>query len=109
MAIHNVLEVLDAEISRLQQARSLIVADSSAVLPTTVPTPVPVLHKKRGPKPKALKESKQPEKESKRSLSVEARKKISDAVKARWATAKRDARTKKSAAAKKQSNAIAEA
>jgi hypothetical protein len=70
MAIENILAQIDSEIARLTQARKLL-----ASLGTT-PTPA-------GPKAKKAAAKAKPRK--KRVLSAEARKKIADAQRKRWA------------------------
>jgi hypothetical protein len=122
MAIHEVLKVLDAEIERLLQARSLIAADAPAEFPTPIPvsfpTPAPVAvinPHKRGPKPKAAQVAAVPAKHSKHAISEEGRKAIGEAVRARWAKKKKEARAAakaaalKAAPAKKQPSAAPEA
>ena len=77
-----ILSTIDAEISKLQQARALLTGDS-------VPTAPP---EKRGPgRPKKI--STEPAKKSaKRVMSEEARSKIAAAQKKRWAAAKKAAK-----------------
>ena len=68
MGVESVLASIDAEISKLQQARALL-AGSSGLSASS--------GKKRGPKPR-----------KKRVLSEEGRKRIAEAVKRRWAKVK---------------------
>jgi len=71
MAIENILAQIDSEIARLQQARKLLasIGDSSSSLAPSAKKPaVKATRKKR------------------RALSAEARKRIADAQRKRWAT-----------------------
>ena len=81
-----ILSTIDAEISKLQQARALLTGDSSK--PAAAP-------ENRGPGPKKIvaapaKKSARPQ--AKRVMSEEARARISAAVKKRWAAAKKVAK-----------------
>ncbi len=80
MDFNRVVNEIDAEISRLQQARALLTGESS----------------KRGPgRPKAAKSSQKPTvtaakgTKRKRRLSPEGRKRIADAMRKRWAERKK--------------------
>lgn len=68
MGIESVLASIDAEISKLQQARALLAGGHGGWVSSG---------KKRGPKPR-----------KKRVLSDEGRKRIAEAVKRRWARQK---------------------
>ena len=83
MALSDVLEHIDSEIARLQQARALLSGMTEAV---------PAVKGKRG-RPKGSKntaaasepETGTPAKKAKRKISPEGRKAIADAMKRRWA------------------------
>lgn len=77
---NDILAAIDAEISKLQQVRSLLAASSN---------PEAILAKRGRGRPK--KTATEP-KAVKRVLSPEARKKIADAQKKRWAAAKKSAK-----------------
>ncbi len=79
MAIDSILAQIDAEIARLTQARSLLASLGTAAVTVAAPkTAAPVKAKKR----------------KKRTLSPEARKRIADAQRKRWAAQKAKAKTK---------------
>jgi hypothetical protein len=87
MSITNLISEIDAEIARLEQARSLLSGAAS-------PTP-----KKRGRPAKAAEAAvavkavaAKPVKKNKRKLSPEGRARIAAAVKARWAAQKKVAK-----------------
>lgn len=82
MAIENILSEIDAEIARLQEARALL-----ATLGTTAAKP-------GRPAKKAPAQAKT---RKKRFLSAEARKKIADAQRRRWAAQKAKAKPAKKA------------
>lgn len=80
MDVTQILTAIDAEISRLQQARQAIAALESD---SSVPAPSP----RRGRPPKSAQpaaNSGEPQKR-KRNLSPEGRKRIQEAMKRRWA------------------------
>jgi hypothetical protein len=102
MGIDHLISAIDAEISKLQQARTLLSKD---VEPTAAP-------KKRGrpaksakaakPVKAVAKPAKAAKKKAKRTLSPEARKAIADAQRKRWAAQKAAAaKAAKKAPAKK--------
>lgn len=72
----SIIRAIDAELSRLQQVRSLLAQNSGS----------PAVISKRGRKPKTAVPAKKAA--VKRVLSPEARKRIADAQKKRWAAAK---------------------
>jgi hypothetical protein len=74
MSIESILLQINAEIERLQQVRSLLAASSNIKLPASAPG-------KRGPKPGV--------KRAKRNLSPEARARIAEAQRRRWAAQKK--------------------
>ncbi len=77
MEVKDILVEIDAEISRLQQARALLSGETA---------------KKRGPgRKKAVAASTAPKK---RKLTPEGRKRIAEAMKRRWAERKRQASVK---------------
>ncbi len=82
MAIENILAEIDAEISRLQQARALLATLGAATTNAGRPA------KKAPAKAKTRK---------KRVLSTEARKKIADAQHRRWAAQKAKSKAPKKA------------
>lgn len=73
MTIGNIIEVLDAEIARLQEVRKLLSKTSSLAVEGL-----------SGPRSAATKKIRR----KKRTLSAEARKKIADAQRKRWAAQK---------------------
>lgn len=77
MAIENILAGIDAEIARLQQARALL---------ASLGTAAPIAQRSAKKAPAKAKTSK------KRVLSAEARKKIADAQRRRWAKVKAKAK-----------------
>jgi hypothetical protein len=76
MSLDNLLATIDAEITRLQQARALLAGTSTA------PS-----RRKAASKPSAPKKKAAP----KRTMSAEARKRIGDAQRKRWAAQKKAA------------------
>ncbi len=82
MAIENILTEIDAEIARLKQARTLLAKLGSAA------TKAARVHTKAPAKAKSPK---------KRVLSAEARKKIADAQRRRWAKQKAQTKAKQKA------------
>jgi hypothetical protein len=79
MAIENILTQIDSEIARLQQARKLLANIGNSVTSTGRAA------KKRSSKASSTK---------KRVLSAEARKRIADAQRKRWAAARAKAKAK---------------
>ncbi len=75
MDVKDILVEIDAEISRLQQARALLSGETAS---------------KRGPKAKSASASAP----KKRKLTPEGRKRIADAMKRRWAERKKQAGAK---------------
>lgn len=73
MNLQKLLAAIDAEIAKFEQAKALLLDEAAPKA-------------KRGPKPKALKAAAKPAKRT-HNLSPEARKKIADAQKKRWAAA----------------------
>ena len=80
MAIENILAQIDSEIARLTQARALLATLGSA--PTTAGR-------------KAAKTSAKAKTRKKRFLSADARKRIADAQRKRWAAVRAKAKQKK--------------
>jgi hypothetical protein len=82
MNMTEILSAIDAEISKLQQARAIFSDYTDPIAPTVV---------KRGPgRPKKTPEAAKPAKKAaKRVMSEEARSKIAAAQKKRWAAAKK--------------------
>ena len=80
MTLNNIIGEIDAEIARLQKAKSLLEASGNSTAPTTVPRGRP---KKNAEIPTQSKPIKK-----KRNLSPEGRARIAEAVKRRWATQK---------------------
>jgi hypothetical protein len=72
MAIDSIVALIDAEISRLTQVRSLLASSGKVALKTTEPKTKKAAGKTR----------------KKRTLSPEARKRIADAQRKRWAAQK---------------------
>lgn len=72
MSLDNLLSTIDAEIARLQQARALLAGTST---------------KTRGKS--AASATAAPKKKARRKLSAEARKRIADAQRKRWAAQKK--------------------
>ncbi len=89
MDVQNILKEIDAEITRLQQARAALVAigGTGAVAPKRRGRPKGSTNAVSAAKPVAKR---------KRNLSPEGRKRIADAMKKRWAD-RRKATAKKSA------------
>ena len=83
MAIVDVIQQIDSEIAKLQQAKALLSSGS-----TTLTTPA-VKSKRGRPKGSTNANKAASKKESKRTLSPEARKKIAEAQRKRWAAAKK--------------------
>jgi hypothetical protein len=79
MAIENILAQLDSEIARLQQARSLLATMGTAANTT---------------RRKATKAAAKTKPRKKRVLSAEARKRIADAQRKRWAAQRAKAKGK---------------
>lgn len=75
MEIARIVSEIDAQIAKLQQARALL----------SGPDATPVAKKKVGRPRKVVADAPASKKASKRSLSPEARKRIADAQKRRWA------------------------
>lgn len=80
MQVSEILREIDNEIARLQQARKLLAGDSGATTST------------RGRKPAAAPKTRR----RRRKLTPEGRKRLSEALKARWAERKKKAGTKAS-------------
>jgi hypothetical protein len=80
MAIDSIVAQIDAEIARLNQVRTLLTGIGKAPVKVTVPKAKNVPAKRKAAK--------------KRVLSAEARKKIADAQRKRWAAQKAKAKTK---------------
>jgi len=84
MALKELLSLIDAEIARFAQARSLLAAGSSAVTKVSA---------KAGRPPKVVASSpKASPRKKKRVISPEGRARISEAVKRRWAAQKKAAK-----------------
>jgi hypothetical protein len=81
MAINSILAQIDAEISKLKQVRSLLASTGKVAIEVTEPTT-----KKAGKAGKAAPAAKKAKK--RRVLSPEARKRIADAQRKRWAAQK---------------------
>lgn len=84
MALKDVIEQIDQEIAKLQQARALLAGTDEVAPRATRGRP------KGSAKVKAEGETAAPSK-SKRKLSPEGRKAIADAMKRRWADKRKDA------------------
>ena len=80
MSIDSIIAQIDAEIARLTQARSLLANRGPVAVAAVVP--------------KTTKASAKPRKRKKRVLSPEARKRIADAQRKRWAAHKAKAKSK---------------
>lgn len=80
MAIDSIIAQIDAEIARLTQARSLLANRSAAAVAVV--------------QSKTTKSPAKPRKRKKRVLSPEARKRIADAQRKRWAAQKAKVKTK---------------
>ncbi len=80
MAIDSILTQIDAEIARLTQARALLASLGTITIPAVEPKPA-----KSPAKPKRRK---------KRVLSADARKRIADAQRKRWAAQKAKSKSK---------------
>jgi hypothetical protein len=74
MKTHEIIAQLDAEIARLQQAKSLLVANTTTKRGQGRPKAAPTIRKTRAP------------------MSASAREKIADAQRARWAKWKKKAK-----------------
>jgi hypothetical protein len=84
MAIESILTQIDAEIAKLKQVRSLLASTGKVAVEVTEPTT-----KKAGKAGKAVKAAPAGKKAKKRRvLSPEARKRIADAQRKRWAAQK---------------------
>jgi len=85
MALKDILAQIDAEIARLQQAKSLLAASEVSIAPAP----------RRG-RPKKYAELPAPTKatKKKRNLSPEGRARIAEAVKRRWASQKAKQKSK---------------
>jgi hypothetical protein len=77
MAIENILAQIDSEISRLKQARALLANLETAATPSTR---------------KAAKAGSKAKRRKKRVLSADARKRIADAQRKRWAAVRAKAK-----------------
>jgi hypothetical protein len=88
MNMTGILSAIDAEISKLQQARAIFTDYSDPIAATATATATPA---KRGPgRPKKTPEAVKPAKKAaKRVMSEEARSKIAAAQKKRWAASKK--------------------
>jgi hypothetical protein len=86
MAIKDIIDQIDAEIARLQQAKTLLAAAG-------ISSPVPAVRRGR---PKKNNEAPTPSKtaKKKRKLSPEGRARIAEAVKRRWALQKAKQKSK---------------
>jgi hypothetical protein len=82
MAIESILAQIDAEIAKLKQVRSLLASTGKVAVEVTEPT----TKKKAGKAAKAAPAAKKAKK--RRVLSPEARKRIADAQRKRWAAQK---------------------
>jgi hypothetical protein len=81
MAIESILTQIDAEIAKLKQVRSLLASTGKVAVEVTAP-----ITKKAGKAAKAAPATKKAKKH--RVLSPEARKRIADAQRKRWAAQK---------------------
>ena len=83
MALNDILDLIDAEIDRLQQAKAVLSAVSAPTAPEPVTTPAKGRPKKVAQAVPATAPTKK-----KRNLSPEGRARIAEAVKRRWAAQK---------------------
>ncbi len=81
MQVDQILSEIDREIERLQQARAILAGTTGTSVRRPVPTAAPKPAKKRG---------------GRRKMSAEGRKRISEALKARWAERKKRTAAKSS-------------
>jgi len=81
MALKDILDLIDVEIDRLQQAKAVLSSVTAPVVPTTAPA--------KGRPKKSADAAPPPEPaKKKRNLSPEGRARIAEAVKRRWAAQK---------------------
>ena len=86
MTLNDILGQIDAEITRLQQAKSLLAATGTSTALPAVP--------RGGPKKNAVASTQSKPTKKKRNLSPEGRARIAEAVKRRWALQKIKQKTK---------------
>ncbi len=84
MEVSRIIAEIDAQISKLQQARELLLGNSGE------PKPGRGRPRKNAASPPAATKTVVPGKRKKRNLSAEARKRIADAQKRRWAEKRKE-------------------